>query len=113
GMVHQHFQLAPRLSVLENLLVGVPGRAGRLDRRGAHTRLAAINEKFGLALEPEQPVSSLSVGEQQRLEIIKALFRGARILILDEPTAVLTPAEIEGLFLALRAMATDGLGIIF
>ena len=113
GMVHQHFHLAPRLSVLENLLVGVPGRAGRIDRAGGTARLAAIASEFGLSLDPSRLVSSLSIGEQQRLEIAKALFRGARTLILDEPTAVLTPAEVDGLFLALRAMARKGLGIVF
>ena len=113
GMVHQHFHLAPRLSVLDNLLVGLPGKGGRLDRAGGLAGLKRIEQQFGLALDPDRPVAALSVGEQQRLEIIKALFRGVRILILDEPTAVLTPAEVDGLFVALRAMATQGFGIIF
>ena len=113
GMVHQHFHLAPRLTVLENLLVGMPGRAGRVDRAGGLKRLREIERDFGLALDPPRPVSSLAIGEQQRLEIAKALFRGARTLILDEPTAVLTPPEVEGLFTALRAMAAKGLGIVF
>ena len=113
GMVHQHFHLAPRLSVLDNLLVGLPGKSGRLDRAGGLAGLKRIEQQFGLALDPDRPVSALSVGEQQRLEIVKALFRGVRILILDEPTAVLTPAEIDGLFVALRAMAAQGFGIIF
>jgi simple sugar transport system ATP-binding protein len=113
GMVHQHFHLAPRLSVLDHLLVGLPGRGGRLDRKGGLARLAAIEQQYGLSLAPDRLVSSLSVGEQQRLEIVKALSRGARILILDEPTAVLTPAEAQRLFSALRTMAAKGLGIIF
>jgi ABC-type uncharacterized transport system ATPase subunit len=113
GMVHQHFHLAPRLSVLENLLIGMPGKGGRIDRAGGLARLAEIERRFGLKLAPDRPVSSLSVGEQQRLEIVKALFRGARLLILDEPTAVLAPTEVAGLFDALRAMAGQGLGIIF
>jgi len=113
GMVHQHFHLAPRLSVLDNLLVGLPGKRGRLDRAGGLAGLARIEQQFGLSLDPDRPVSSLAVGEQQRLEIIKALFRGVRILILDEPTAVLTPSEVDGLFVALRAMAAQGFGIIF
>jgi simple sugar transport system ATP-binding protein len=83
GMVHQHFHLASRLSVLENLLIGIPGRNGRLDRTGALARLDAIAGEHGLRLDPDLPVSALSVGEQQRLEIVKALFRGARLLILD------------------------------
>jgi simple sugar transport system ATP-binding protein len=113
GMVHQHFQLAPRLSVLENLLVGTPAKAGRLDREGALARLAQIERDFGLKIAPERLVSELTVGEQQRLEIIKSLFRGARLLILDEPTAVLAPPDVEGLFAALRAIAARNLGIIF
>ena len=113
GMVHQHFHLAPRLSVLENLLIGIPGRAGRLDKAGALLRLAEIAGRYGLKLDPHLPVSALSIGEQQRLEIVKALFRGAKLLILDEPTAVLAPTEVDGLFAALRSMASQGLGIIF
>ncbi|WP_406856724.1 ABC transporter ATP-binding protein [Alsobacter sp. KACC 23698] len=113
GMVHQHFHLAPRLTVLENLLVGMPGRHGALDRAGALARLDEIGRHFGLRIAPDAPVGALSVGEQQRLEILKALFRGARLLILDEPTAVLAPDEVEGLFKALRRMAADGLGIVF
>ncbi|MBZ9675417.1 ABC transporter ATP-binding protein [Mesorhizobium sp. ES1-1] len=113
GMVHQHFHLAPRLTVLENLLIGIPGKSGRIDRAGGLQRLAEIGRQHGLMLEPDLPVSSLSVGEQQRLEIVKALFRGARLLILDEPTAVLAPSEVDGLFSALRSMAAQGLGIIF
>ncbi len=113
GMVHQHFHLVPTLTVLENLMIGRPSVGGRLDRSGARARLAEIGQRFGLSLEPDVPVSELAVGEQQKLEIIKALFRDARILILDEPTAVLTPLETEALFGALRAMAGDGLGVIF
>ena len=113
GMVHQHFHLAPRLSVIENLLVGTPGKNAQLDRAGARLKLKDIEREFGLKLDPDRLVSSLAVGEQQRLEIIKALFRGARLLILDEPTAVLAPPDVDGLFSALRAIAAKGLGIIF
>ncbi|RWE66047.1 ABC transporter ATP-binding protein [Mesorhizobium sp.] len=113
GMVHQHFHLAPRLTVLENLLIGIPGKSGRIDRARGLARLTEISRQYGLSLDPNLPVSALSVGEQQRLEIIKALFRGAKLLILDEPTAVLAPSEVDGLFAALRSMAAQGLGIIF
>lgn len=112
GMVHQHFHLAPRLSVLENLIVGQPGRRGRLDIQRASARMCEIEHHYKLCLDPHRLISTLSVGEQQRLEIMKALFRGARILILDEPTAVLTPGEVEGLFAALRAMSVAGIGVI-
>jgi simple sugar transport system ATP-binding protein len=113
GMVHQHFHLAGRMSVLENLLIGIPGKNGRLDRVGALEKLDEIADRYGLKLDPDVAVSSLSIGEQQRLEIVKALYRGAKLLILDEPTAVLAPGEVEGLFAALRAMTQQGLGIIF
>jgi general nucleoside transport system ATP-binding protein len=113
GMVHQHFHLVDRHSVLENLLVGERGRYGIVDRRGARRRLAAIGARYGLPLDPERLVGSLSVGERQRLEIVKALYRGAQVLILDEPTSVLTPQESAGLFEAIRSMAAQGVGVIF
>jgi simple sugar transport system ATP-binding protein len=113
GMVHQHFHLVPRHTVLENLMVGQPGRRGRLDEASARSRIADIVRHYGLELAADALVSDLSVGEQQRVEIVKALFRGARALILDEPTSVLTPQQSEGLFAALRAMVADGVGIIF
>lgn len=113
GMVHQHFHLVSRHTVLENLMVGQPSLRGRLDEVNARRRLHEIGERYGLTLSPESVAGELSVGEQQRLEIIKALFRGARVLILDEPTSILTPQQTEGLFDAMRAMAKEGVGIIF
>jgi general nucleoside transport system ATP-binding protein len=113
GMVHQHFHLVPRHTVLENLMVGEPGRSGWLDVSGARERLAELARRYGLELDADAVVGDLTVGEQQRLEIVKALFRGARILILDEPTSVLTPQQSESLFSAIRAMAADGVGVIF
>jgi simple sugar transport system ATP-binding protein len=113
GMVHQHFELVPRHTVLENLLVGRAGPDGRLTRRTVTERLAAISRNFHLDLKPEALVGDLSLGEQQRVEIAKSLSRGARILVLDEPTATLTPHETEGLFRALRAMTARGMGVIF
>lgn len=113
GMVHQHFHLVPTMTVLENLMIGMPGKGGRLDRAGALARLAQVQRDFGLSLDPDALVSGLAIGQQQRLEILKVLFRGARIVILDEPTAVLTPQEADGLFQALRAMAAQGFGVIF
>src|ERR1700694_4875397 len=91
GMVHQHFHLVPRHTVLENLLVGRAGPDGRLSRRTVVERLAAIGPDFHTTLAPDRLVGDLSVGEQQRVEIAKSLVRGARILVLDEPTATLTP----------------------
>ena len=113
GMVHQHFHLVSRHSVLENLLVGRRGRGGLLGRGGARPRLAELGRSYCLSIDTHPPVGELSVGQQQRLEIVKALFWNARILILDEPTAVLTPQETEGLFGALRALSAGGIGIVF
>src|SRR5262249_5208824 len=98
GMVHQQFELVPRHTVLENLLVGRPGPDGPPPRRTITDRLAAIGRDFHLNLDPDRLVGDLSIGEQQRVEIAKSLVRGARILVLDEPTATLTPHESEGLF---------------
>jgi len=113
GMVHQHFHLVPRHSVLENLLVGRGGRTGPLTGRKVTEALAALGRDFHLELDPAAEVGRLSIGEQQRVEIAKALIRGARVLILDEPTATLTPREAQGLFRALRAMTAQGIGVIF
>jgi simple sugar transport system ATP-binding protein len=113
GMVHQHFHLVPKHTVLENLLVGRPGRSGALTKKKVIAELAALGRDFHIDLDPDAPVARLSIGEQQRVEIAKALIRGARILILDEPTATLTPREAQGLFRALKAMTGKGIGVIF
>ncbi len=114
GMVHQHFTLANNLTVLENIMVGTEA-LNRLasDRARGRRKLTALAEQFGLAVNPDAYVSDLSVGERQRVEILKALYRDARILILDEPTAVLAAPEAERLFSTLRTMAQKGLSIIF
>ena len=114
GMVHQHFTLADNMTVLENIALGTE-RMWRLklDLKRARRRIGKLSESFGLAVDPDALVGSLSVGERQRVEILKALYRDARILILDEPTAVLTPAETEALFRTLRMLVGDGLSIIF
>ena len=115
SMVHQHFMLIPVLSVAENVVLGAEtmGAGPFLDRREANKRIAALAARFGFALDPEAKVGSLSVGQQQRVEILKALYRDARILVLDEPTAVLTPQETDEIFALLRKLADDGRSIIF
>ena len=114
GMVHQHFTLADNLSVLDNVLIGTePLWQPWSKRREASARLLQISRQFGLVVDPGARIVGLSVGERQRVEILKALYRGARILILDEPTAVLTPQESEVLFATLRTFVAKGLSIIF
>jgi simple sugar transport system ATP-binding protein len=114
GMVHQHFTLADNLTVLDNVMLGTePLWRPVSRRREARARLVATAARFGLAVDPDAVVATLSVGEKQRVEIVKALDRGARILILDEPTAVLTPLESEALFATLGRMVAAGLSIIF
>jgi simple sugar transport system ATP-binding protein len=113
GMVHQHFMLVDTLTVLENVMLGAEG--GALLARGtarARAELKTLADTYGLAIDPDAEVGTLSVGLQQRVEIIKALYRGADILILDEPTAVLTPPEAEGLFDLLRALKSQGKTVI-
>ncbi len=114
GMVHQHFTLAGNLSVLDNVMLGSePLFRGKSKRNEARKKLLGLAERFGLPVDPDARVGSLSVGERQRVEILKALYRDARVLILDEPTAVLARPEAERLFETLREMAADGLSIIF
>jgi len=115
SMVHQHFMLVPVLSVAENIVLGEETMANPifLDRREADRRIIELGKRFGFEVDPDLKVGSLSVGWQQRVEILKALYRDARILVLDEPTAVLTPQETEEIFAVLRRLAGQGHSIIF
>ena len=114
GMVHQHFSLAPNLTVFENAMTGTEKLWSLSSQTTtARKKLLAISERFGLKVDPDARLGDLSVGEQQRVEILKALYNDARILILDEPTAVLTQIEAEKLFLTLKQMAAQGLSLIF
>ncbi|WP_273845554.1 ABC transporter ATP-binding protein [Rubrobacter calidifluminis] len=115
GMVHQHFTLIPRLTVAENIVLGSEprGRGGTLDMSGAIRATEELSRRYGLRVDPRARVADLSVGLQQRVEILKALYREARILVLDEPTAVLTPQETRDLFGVLKELVADGLSIIF
>ncbi|NTI50618.1 ABC transporter ATP-binding protein [Agrobacterium rhizogenes] len=114
GMVHQHFSLAPNLTVLENVMTGTEKLWSWRSHTGtARGKLLALSERFGLKVDPDARLGDLSVGEQQRVEILKALYNDARILILDEPTAVLTNIEVERLFAILKEMARQGLSLIF
>jgi general nucleoside transport system ATP-binding protein len=113
GMVHQHFTLADHLSVLDNVILGTePLWRPWQNRRAAKQRLSQISEQFGLTVNPDAQVADLSVGERQRVEILKALYRQVKILILDEPTAVLTPQETDALFATLHQMTEAGLSIV-
>jgi simple sugar transport system ATP-binding protein len=114
GMVHQHFMLVPVMTVAENLVLGSEPRKGpMLDLSSAAARTREISERFGLAVDPDARVEDLGVGSQQRVEILRALFRGAKVLVLDEPTAVLTAQEAQDLFGVLRALRDDGTAIVF
>jgi simple sugar transport system ATP-binding protein len=115
GMVHQHFMLADNLTVLENVVLGSePRRSGvLLDFATARRKIADISRAYGLGVEPDRLVADLGVGQRQRVEILKVLYRGARVLILDEPTAVLVPHEVEELFDNLRELKAEGLTVLF
>jgi ABC-type uncharacterized transport system ATPase subunit len=114
GMVHQHFMLADNLTVLENVILGSePARGGFLDFDQARKRIRELARTYGMPIDPDRLVEDLGVGERQRTEIIKVLYRGARILILDEPTAVLVPQEVDELFRNLRDLKREGVTVIF
>jgi len=113
GMVHQHFMLIDPLTVTENIILGAePGKGLTIDYRQARKEVVELSEKYGLHIDPDAPIETLSVGIQQRVEILKALYRHARILILDEPTAVLTPQEVEELFQVIDGLRKGGVSII-
>lgn len=115
GMVHQHFMLADQLTVLENVILGSEptNRLGQIDFKAARSHFDEVGESYGLTIDPDDLVETLEVGERQRVEIIKVLFRGAQILILDEPTAVLVPQEVEELFKNMRELKANGATILF
>ena len=114
GMVHQHFQLIPVFTVAENVMLGDEMRSrGFLDMDGARARIRELGEQYGLTIDPDALVGDLSVGEQQRVELIKALYRQADVLILDEPTAVLTPGEVDEFFGVIRSLVDQGKSIVF
>ena len=111
GMIHQHFKLVDVFTAAENIVLGLEGK-GRFDIRSAGRRVKEISEKYGFDIDPDKKVYDMSVSEKQTVEIVKVLYRGADILILDEPTAVLTPQETDRLFDILRAMKADGKAIV-
>jgi simple sugar transport system ATP-binding protein len=113
GMVHQHFRLVERFTVAENVVLGDPQQSVILHPREIESRVAEIGEQFGLPVDPEARVADLTVGERQRVEIVKMLYRGADVLLLDEPTAVLGPKEVDTLFETVHAMTAEGKAIVF
>lgn len=114
GMIHQHFMLVPTLTVAENVALGLTSSRGLLtDLEKVSSRIREISESYSLAVDPDVEIWKLSVGERQRVEIIKALYRDAELLVLDEPTAVLTPQEVDELFVVLRQMTDAGKGLVF
>ena len=114
GMIHQHFMLVPSLTVAENVALGMKSSRGMLlDLKTISRKLNELSQQYNLKIEPDRPIWQLAVGEQQRAEILRALYKGAALLILDEPTAVLTPQESDELFAVLRQMTADGRAVIF
>ncbi len=114
GMVHQHFMLADNFTVLENIILGSEPQHGiKIDFNAARTKVVEMAAQYGLEIDPDVLVEELGVGQRQRVEILKVLYRGARILIFDEPTAVLVPQEVDDLFNALKGLRAQGMAIIF
>ncbi|MCO5185991.1 MAG: ABC transporter ATP-binding protein [Anaerolineae bacterium] len=114
GMIHQHFMLVDNITVAENVALGMKSSRGfRLDLDVVSARIEELAEKYGLQVNPRAIISKLAVGQRQRVEIVKALYRGAALLVLDEPTAVLTPQEVDDVFVIFRQMAADGHALIF
>ncbi|MDA3935620.1 MAG: ABC transporter ATP-binding protein [Actinomycetota bacterium] len=114
GMVHQHFMLVEPLTVMDNIILGIePSKLGVIDFAKARMSVLEIAERYGLSVDPDAKIHDLPVGLQQRVEILKALYRGAKILILDEPTAVLTPQEVRELFSVVRSLVNEGLSVVF
>lgn len=111
GMIHQHFKLVDVLTAAENIILGLPGKL-RLDMREVEREIRALTEKYGFEIDPHEKIYEMSVSQKQTVEIVKMLYRGANILILDEPTAVLTPQETDRLFQVLRNMRDQGHSII-
>src|SRR5690242_20661761 len=113
GMVHQHFMLVEPMTVAENIVLGAePGNAASLDLKKAAAEIRKVSDEFKLAVDPNATIETLSVGQQQRVELLKALYRHAQLLILDEPTAVLTPQEVDEFFVILRRMREQGKTIV-
>ena len=113
GMIHQHFMLVPSQTVTENIILGLSDPRFFLPLDKLDKQILALQDQYGLKVDPKAKIWQLSVGEQQRVEILKMLYRGAKILIMDEPTAVLTPQEIDELFVTFRAMVAGGHSIVF
>lgn len=113
GMVHQHFMLIPALTVIENVVLGLRDNKSVLDLNSAAEKFTQLGKKYNMEIDPWLKVEQLSVGQQQRLEILKALYREAKLLILDEPTAVLTPGEVDGLFDMMSTLTSEGHTVIF
>jgi len=114
GMIHQHFALVPSQTVLENVVIGTgTGQGIFLNLNSARRELVALQDRFGLQIDPDARIWTLSVGEQQKVEILKALYRDVDILIMDEPTAVLAPAETDDLFKTLKTLVNEGRSVVF